>query len=423
MKELGEDELALRRKIKLIQEGDYSEKNKKSLLDFAGYCRRARGNKPYTIIKNLIALKQLMDYGWINGKDFKRVTREDLEYAIDQMLMKGWTPQTQKSFKCALKVFWQFLYKIDGPGQYPKQVSWIRTTVKKDIQLRPEHIWTLKDFEKICRLANVFEKAVLWTAWSSAARPSEFINLKKSSLRFTKYGVDIFLFGRLDKPQRFVPCIECCEPLRAWLRRHPQKDEEDSYLWVTKYRGKLKKFTGSGINKLINRLAKRAKVNKKRNTIYTIRKSRLTKLSSDKNVPIHVLNSFSGWSPGSNISRHYVAISQRTMKSAILDSYGIDDEGEHELKYITCPFCKRKNAPSELICQDCDKPLIIRSAEDELLTEEKLDGILQDRITDMFSQLGLKVEKSDDGKVAQLFTKDGKVYMEMNTDKKVPTTN
>jgi len=225
MEELMEDQKALNNKIKLLEEGPYSDYNKKKLLEFVAYCRRARNNKPYTIFKTLISLKQCLDYGWID-KGFNRVTKEDVQYVIDKMMDKNWTTQTQKSFKCTLKIFWRFLKNVDEVGQYPKEVSWIKTTMKREIMLRPEHIWNIESFGKMCTLGNTFEKALLWTAWSTAARPSEFINLKKSSLRFTKYGVDIFLFGRLDKPQRFIPCIECAEPLRAWLREHPLRDEE-----------------------------------------------------------------------------------------------------------------------------------------------------------------------------------------------------
>jgi site-specific recombinase XerD len=369
-----------------------------------------RNIKPFTIVKHLIALKQCLDYEWVK-KDWNEVTKKDLEKAVKQMMDKKWTAQTQKSFKCALKVFWKFLKGTDGVREYPNEVKWINTTIRKEIYLRPEHIFTREEIEKMSMVADTFEKAVLWTAFCTASRPSEFFNLKKSSLKFTSYGVDIFLFGRLDKPQRSVPCIECTEPLRAWLRVHPLKDKDD-FLWVARYKEKWGKMSGHAINDIIKKLATKAGVEKKHMTLYTIRKSRLTEMAGDP-ISSHVLNDFAGWSKGSDISKHYIAISQGTIRKTILHSYGLDDETNEGKKYIECAFCGKKSPASELNCSnpDCGKPLVIIGGELEIA--KNLNKMVNEKIINVFKQLGLEVEQSDDGKNYQVSRKNGKLYMEM----------
>jgi integrase len=415
-KEVEECERRLEAKLKNIKKGNYSTYNKKRIEEFVEYCKTKRTGmtnidlRPNTVIKHLIAIKQCLDYGWIN-KNFDKATKDDIEFVVNEMLKKGWTNQTKKSFLCAMKVFWRFLKGNDGVREYPKEVSWINTTLKKVIHLTPEHIFSREDIEKMSQFAHYSrDKAILWVAWSTAARPDELRDLMFSSIKFTSYGCDIVLKGY--KGERSIPCVECTEPIRNWLRQHPLKNQEDFPLWVTKYaHNGWSKMEEVSINNVLKNLAKRSKIIKKsRITIYVTRKGRLTEWAGDSKIPIHVLNQLAGWASGSTISRHYIALGQRDSKDAILDSYGLKNDGDNDKKVIPCIFCNKMNPVSNLECDNCHKPLRIHGG--ELYIAENIDKLVTERITEMLTKLGFKVEESDDKNNYQI-SKEGELYMEI----------
>jgi integrase len=426
--EINNDEKLLQHKIDVIaSEPRYSDFNKKKIKEFVRERKVRYQNKPYTILKDLIALKALMDY-WVKDKDFDKVTKENLMRAVEGMEEKGWSPQTQKSFKCAIKIFWRFLYKVDDVRQYPKQVSWISTTVKRKVMLLPKHILTRDEIERMSKVADNFQRAILWVGYCSAARPMELLNMRISDITFTSYGCDILLRG--CKGERCVPIIEGTEPLRNWLRQHPLRNDDDYCVWVTKYskveEGKTEgeggkkvwsRLSNSGANRIIKLLADKAGVKKDKICLYSLRKSRATELAGDSAIPIHVLHKFMGWSVGSDISRHYVALSQRNIKESILKSYGLDDEldNNHEVKFIECFFCKKRNPPSNLFCDNCSKPLIIRGGEIDL--RKNIDKLVTEKMIEMLMKFGFKVEESDDKDNYQI-SKDGELYMEMGSNSK-----
>ncbi|MBD3156105.1 MAG: tyrosine-type recombinase/integrase, partial [Candidatus Aenigmarchaeota archaeon] len=224
---------------------------------------------------------------------------------------------------------------------------------------------------------NARDKALLWVAWTTAARPDELRNLKFSSIKFKpNYGCDIVLKGY--KGERSIPCVESTPILKNWLMQHPLKDQNNYPLWVTTLAGNgVSKLSGGAINNVFKSLAKKSKITKKhRVTVYTVRKGRLTEWAGDPHITLHVLNQLAGWSVGSTISKHYIALAQRHAKSAILSSYGIEEVPTNGKKIITCVYCNSINPVSNYECDNCHKPLLARGNQHSIYNDEILEKLM-----------------------------------------------
>jgi integrase len=388
--------------------------NKRKIMDFVK-SRLAKGNAPNTIIKYLYPLYQMNVRGWIN-KDFNKLRKEDIENVLANVENQNWSAKTKKNFKLTLKVFYKWLEGEENfaPGEYPERVKFIVTTVprREQKELTFDEIVTR---EEVIRMAqhtlNPMHKALLWVAFESGGRPEEYLNLRKSDIKFDVYGTIIYLKGA--KSKRPVRLVSATEPLRDWLRKHPLADKEDFPVWVTQFskkRSSYEKWTqlgNAGANKMLKTLATRAGINR-RITLYSLRKGRATELAS-QNIPRSVMHAYLGWEEGSTISKRYVKLSMKDLDEAILQANGIEVKSKKFDSFVVCQSCGAKCSPGSLYCEnpECGRPLILsgESSRTKLLKELLEDPTFESELLKIITPK--RIEKIIENKVQKMLTKAG----------------
>jgi len=157
-----------------------------------------------------------------------------------------------------------------------------------------------------------------------------------------------------------VPLIFSSPILAEWINNHPLRHNPESPLWPKK--SKIDEPMNYALaRKLLQKLAKKAKIRKKVNP-HSFRHARATLLS--KKLPEAVLNEIFGWVQGSRMPAVYIHLSGRDTIQPLLEVYGIKKAEEKEtiLKPKKCWKCGAYNEPTAEICVSCQAVLDVRKA-------------------------------------------------------------
>ena len=216
----------------------------------------ARGLSHARILKYLITLRKI--YSWLQ-KPFQEATKEDLESLLQKIEEIKYSAWTKQNYRVILKRFYKWLRNTE---QYPPEVSWIKTTIKRNEEKIPEQLLTAEEVKQLVYHANnLRDKALIMLLYDSGGRISEVGTLKTSSITFQENYALVTLQGKTG--MRRIPITISVPYLQNWITNHPQK-EEDTSLWVslgTKHH--LQPLSYSQIVKMIRGCAYRAKIKKR----------------------------------------------------------------------------------------------------------------------------------------------------------------
>ncbi|MEM5816197.1 MAG: tyrosine-type recombinase/integrase, partial [Candidatus Aenigmatarchaeota archaeon] len=157
------------------------------------------------------------------GKDFSEATKEDIENLVIKINNESsFSEATKSDFKKILKFYIRWLKFGTLEGNYPEEVAWIKTTLKKNNEKPPEQILTQKEIELIASQGkNIMEKAFVLCLYESGCRISEFLNIKIKDVGFDDYGCFILVSGKTG--WRRVRILDYSKELLSWLDSHPFK--------------------------------------------------------------------------------------------------------------------------------------------------------------------------------------------------------
>lgn len=138
--------------------------------------------------------------------------------------------------------------------------------------------------------------------------------------------------------------------LEDWLVIHPSGSNPDSPVWVRLESGDSLDYIQ--ISTILKTVAKKAGV-KKRIYPHLFRHSRSTFLAN--HLTELQMDEYLGWVPGSNMPRTYVHLTQKNVKKALLEIYGLSfQENEKSLLApIVCTNCGKINGPKFDSCIRC----------------------------------------------------------------------
>jgi len=337
-------------------EWDFSEKNRKSVIDFYQQLV-AEGISAGRIIKYLYFLR---DFERMLKKDFEKADKSDVIRIVSNVEgRKDWSDWTKRDFKNELKRFYRWMRGTTPPG-YPEEVAWIRTKKIKDPRF-PEEFLNEGDVEKMINAANnPRDKAFVHSLYESACRPGELLTCLLKSVQFDEYGAVLIVFGKTG--MRRIRLIDSARDLRAWVQSHPFKDNPEAPLWVSTHNfatnGNPDNLSYNTMNEVIQNIAKHAGI-KKRVNPYAFRHSRATFLS--KYLTDAELKVFLGHTQESRATAVYIHLSGKDIDDKLLKVYGIKKETLKELNkpkpFATCPRCKEVNNADEIFCTKCWLPL------------------------------------------------------------------
>ncbi|MEM5831517.1 MAG: site-specific integrase, partial [Candidatus Aenigmatarchaeota archaeon] len=209
------------------------------------------------ILKYIHTLKTLRK---LLGKDFSEATKEDIENLIIKINNSTkYSENTKSDFKKILKFYMRWLKFGTLEGNYPEEVAWIKTTVKKSNEKPPEQILTREEIELMASKAeNIMEKTFVLCLYESGCRIGEFLNIKIKDIGFDRYGCYILVSGKTG--WRRVRILDYSKELISWLDSHPFKTNPESYLWINPKN--QKRIFPDNASFLLKKLAKKAGIKK-----------------------------------------------------------------------------------------------------------------------------------------------------------------
>jgi len=292
---------------------------------------------------------------WI-GKDFIKANKQDLIRVCGTLENSDYTDNTIHDYKAVMKRYYRWLREDEGlrfdVGEYPKEVSWIKTTIKKKNHKLPKQLLSIEDVKKLANHTNnMRDRALILFLYESGCRIGEALNIKIKDLQFDKYGAKVNLKGKTGS--RVIRIISSTPSISNWLIGHPRKEDGEAYLFCGIWGGnKGKVLNYRHVNNLLKQAAKKADINKPVNP-HHFRHSRASKLA--QKLTEAQLCQYLGWVQGSSEASVYVHLSGRDSDKAILEMHGLAKEEKTKDKFaqIECPRCKTVNDPAANVCSHC----------------------------------------------------------------------
>lgn len=316
--------------------------NKKLVEDFLEYCEANVSQR--RVYKYRYLLNNILD--WSGKNSFHDMTRKDIVRLckkIDDTYSSDWTRHDHRG---AIKVFWRWLKKTED---YPKEVSWIRTTVKFKNKISREQILSEDEVYKIVKHAvNSRDRAFIALAYESGCRAGEILGLKVGDLNFDNMGVHFIVRNTktgVDINKRIMN-KEALKLLDRWLERHPNSKDMGAPLWVT-LDGK-KKFSYHSANKAFKKASARAgfgewdfvkgdngyryrkfiqtEDSKKIISLHWLRHARVTNLRYERSVPDAVISKMIWGNENTKMWKIYSHGDRKAIDNALVKVYGVDKE-------------------------------------------------------------------------------------------------
>lgn len=321
---------------------------------------------------------------FFGDKNYKQATREDIAGFLRdvQVNMKsrkeGEKTTTSSTYKAHLLDFYRFVYNMFGdeqPRVYPDVVSWLYQKRKKGHDKLPKEVISDNEIKTMIeKCSEVRDKALIALMADCSARVGEIINTELKDLRINEISVEgaqykhaiatIVLRGKTG--ERTNQLFYSVPHLRLWLLNHPLKDNPRAPLFIaTKENRYGQKLGAVGINKMLQRAARKAKVTRHIHA-HLFRHTNLTRMArilSETELKIHA-----GWGSDSKMASVYVHLNEKDVADKILATYGLkpkeEQKAETVFKIQICPntVCSYQNPGEATFCQKCGYPLTLKTA-------------------------------------------------------------
>ncbi len=313
-------------------------------------------------------------------KNFRDAEEQDIRRIVSiYERNEKYSPWSKRDFKIAIRKFYTWLRKTK---EYPPEVAWLKVHQKIRNTKTHEDILCEDDVKKLIEHSRTFqEKAFIATLYESGCRFGEIVHLKINQVRFDDYGAQLYVTGKTGS--RRVRAISCTPYLVEWLNNHPFKSKPSAYFWISR---ELKPFSHSGVAAMLNRIARRAAIQKRVNP-HNFRHSRASYLAN--HLTEAQMKEYFGWTQDSNMAAVYIHLSGRDVDKALLKIYGIkndEDKKESIFKPKECTRCNQVNQATNRFCSRCGMPLdeestaeIIKQGMDRGDADNVLDSLLDDQ--------------------------------------------
>jgi integrase/recombinase XerD len=369
---------------KNVRKAPITERNKETILSFTRQLA-LEGLSQARIVRYLRVLPKIAAVG---GKDFQDWTRVDAERVVEHYSRETRSEWTLHSIKSALKRFFKWLRASED--EYPPEVRWIRTNVRRDrIRLPGDgDIFDESDVRKLIDAAgNVRDRALIASLYESGCRIGELGTMRIRDVSFEKHGCRLNVIGKTGSRQVLV--IQSAHYLAVWLSVHPRKGDREAPLWVSlssTNRGDQLRY--DAIRMMLAEVAKKAGVQKRHNP-HLFRHSRASHLAP--HLTEATMCSLFGWRLGSDMPSVYVHLSGKESDDALLRLNGlkVEDGRGTEAEASRCSRCDYINPASFQFCGRCGCALDVKAAleaeeRQRLVAEKRVasDAVLNDLMRD-----------------------------------------
>lgn len=312
----------------------------------------------------------------IMGKELDTCKRDDLVLFVGELQNRNYTQWTRLMYKVMVRKFYQWLRNTGK--DYPEEVKWIPTAVKKNEMnlTSADDLLTKDDMDKLIDVTtHPRDKALISVLYEGGLRIGELGNMRIKDVLVDVHGVLISVIGKTGP--RKLRLISSTPFLMNWINVHPFRHQKDAPLWINY--GVVRKnevMQYRGISKLLFLAFKAAQIKKPGNP-HNFRHSRATELA--KHLTEFQMCSFFGWVLGSGMPATYVHLSGRDLDESILEINGIKTEQkEVEIrKPRICVRCNTINSHDATYCSKCAGFLDERTAIEKAEKEQHLNADMQ----------------------------------------------
>ncbi len=351
---------AIEKDPKILQE------NKRKAQDYVNFMI-AKGLVERTIVKNLYCFSTYLKA--IGNKPVMKVKKIDVERAVAIVERSSYSDKSKQNIKVSIKQFYKHFMGDDEV--YPREVSWIKTSLKSHKRILPEDILTEDDVLKMLEAApNVRDKAIIALLYDSGCRMGEIMSLKIKDINLAINPAHIVVNGKTGMRQ--IPIMFSVPFLAIYLNTVKEKDRA-AWLWSgLGSHTAMEKIDYGAIRMMIKRVAGLAKI-KKRVYPHLFRHSRASYYANK--LTEQQLKAFFGWTGDSRMASTYVHLSGRDIDNAIMQANGLEVDKtitEPKLKAKLCMRCQFSNTVDSIYCNRCGAALDIGTAMNLQEAEDKL---------------------------------------------------
>ena len=307
---------------------------------------------------------------WL-GKDWDKVTKEDLKIIVTKIRANPHTEKTKSDYLSKIKQFDKWL---NDNNEYTDKTRWIKTTIRLKHYKLPTDLITPEEAKKLIdSTSSARDRSIISLVWETGARIGEIANLRIQDIQFNKGEATINLFGKTGA--RRVMILESVRDLKNYLTVRSLTTKHDFVFCLEGTRNNSAPMTHAAITKLMKQATERSGL-KKRIHPHLFRHSRASYLAS-KGLSEAQLCFIFGWTLGSKQVRTYIHLSQQQVQNALLEKvYGIKKTENHEQEVVKCFVCGEINQPNTDTCINCYNPLTIQGAlkikqQNEILEQDK----------------------------------------------------
>jgi integrase/recombinase XerD len=291
-------------------------------------------------------------------KDFATVTKKDAEKLISDINNSNeYTEWTKRDFKIVFKRLIKWIREEEGQifekKQYPLEVSWINTTMKrKQIRKYAKQLLTIDDIKELANHTdNLRDKCFILLLYESGARISELLGIKIKDIEVDQYGAKITLYGKTG--ERIIRVIASAPSISAWLNQHPKRTDTNSILFCAIGNSKRgENLDSHTYRKMLKVTAEKAGIKKPVNP-HHFRHCRASELSNK--LTESQLCNYMGWITGSREAATYIHTKAADVDKAVLAMHGLieKDEDKDKFQTVKCPRCTVDNDPGAKFCKGC----------------------------------------------------------------------
>lgn len=232
---------------------------------------------------------------------------------------------------------------------------------------QPSDLLTTEEIQKMIMVADgTRDKAIIATLADSGCRLGEILSCRIKDVECLPDGCRL-TFPKSKTKSRTVLLQFASVYITQWILDHPQADNPDAPLWVTRRQknigSKEEKKLGFKVLKdrslygIVTKTAERAGI-KKRIHPHLFRHTAATRIS--KKMSEAEMKMFLGWSKTSSMPAVYIHLSNDDLDNAVRAMNGtitVEVKDEKGLKVIKCARCRNIIPSGARFCQVCGLPL------------------------------------------------------------------
>ncbi|MGI0091904.1 MAG: tyrosine-type recombinase/integrase [Nitrososphaerales archaeon] len=288
--------------------------------------------------------------------DFATAKRADIEQLVIWLNRSAYAPWSKSDAKGWIKRFYRWLRFGTYTGPFPEEVAWIKTRLKINELTEPEILTTGEVKLMIEKSNSCRDRALIAVLYESGFRIGEALNMRIADVVFDGQGARVRVSGKTGP--RTVRLITSSRQLAAWIEEHPQRKQDQAWVWASLAHSFLGcQLEYHSISTILKETAKGAGL-QKRVYPHLFRHSAATR-------DAHFLNEAElrikyGWQRNSTAPSIYVHLAAVDVEQKLIAIYS-NGENVHEVRPdftpVRCPRCNEKNTPGVRFCARCGLPL------------------------------------------------------------------